>query len=81
LIVSSSVLKDGVTAQEVGETVALSGREAEATNLNEEDLMAEVQSMEEQVGLEGVRIATNESASDGERDNTAAGAALSQKKK
>jgi len=60
LTVSSSVLKDGITAQEVGETIALSGWEAEVTNLNEEDLMADIQSMEKQVGPEGVRIAANE---------------------
>ena len=81
LIVSPSVLKDGVTAQEVSETVAMSGQEAEATNLNEEDLTAEVQSMEEQVGPDGVRIAADESASEGEGDNAAAGAALSRKKR
>ena len=51
---SPSVLKDSITAQEVSETVAVSGLQAEATNLNEEDLMAEVQSMEEQVSPEGV---------------------------
>ena len=60
MTVSSSVLKDGITAQEVGETIALSGWEAEVTNLNEEDLMADIQSMEKQVGPEGVRIAANE---------------------
>ncbi|EDR07173.1 uncharacterized protein LACBIDRAFT_299079 [Laccaria bicolor S238N-H82] len=81
LIVSPSVMKDGVTAQEVSGTVAVSGQEAEATNLNEEDLMAEVQGMEEQVSPEGVRIAADESASEGEGDNAAAGAALSQKMK
>ena len=54
LIVSPSVLKDNITAQEISETVAVSRLEAEATNLNEEDLMAEVQSMEEQVSPEGV---------------------------
>jgi len=54
LTVSSSVLKDGITAQEVGETIALSRWEEEVTNLNEEDLMAGVQSMEKQVGPEGV---------------------------
>ena len=80
LIISPSVLKDGITAHEVSEIVAVSGQQSEATNLNE-DLMAEVRNMEEQVGPEGVRIAADESASEGEGDNVAAGAALSQTKK
>ena len=65
---------------EVSEIVAVSGQQSEATNLNE-DLMTEVRNIKEQVRPEGAWIAADESVSEGEGDNVAAGAALSQTKK